>query len=333
VNIPEETLKMKLSNSLPNSEQRNKFFPERFKSVLKNEDYSGSFNRVGTWLRNKSVQNQNAKNERRFVKMKYYFFSHKIRFVYAVIFLALVVAACNMPVTTHETMGHVIAWTIPEGNSGAADQINKLGWINRENLTMNENVDHGRKEMLYTLTLPGTNEEQVNAYKQDLESIKDVTSIKILPLYDNVKRPLYSAALYRFFRINVNATNMTDAELQQEITDKLREAGVVNIENPDIEIKTDENGRRMINMKISCDQIKDPQNNVELRVDDGNSKEVMKIISNKLDAEKINRMTDQEIIDYVKKNNPDVNLKDSDMKIVREGNKIKVQVEKKDIKK
>lgn len=324
---------MKQSNSLPSSEQRNKFFPERFKSVLRNEDYSNSFNRVETWLRNKSEQNQNVINERSLVKMKNYFFSHKIRFAYSVILLALVVAACSMPVTTHETMGHVIAWTIPEGNSSSADQINKLGWINRENLTMNENVDYGRKEMLYTLTLPGTTEEQVNVYKQDLESIKEVTSIKILPLYDNVKRPLYSAALYRFFRINVNATNMSDAELQQEITDKLREAGVVNIENPDIEIKTDENGRRMINMKISCDQMKVPSNNVELRVDDGNNKEVMKIISNKLDADKINKMTDQEIIDYVKKNNPDVNLKDSDMKIIREGNKIKVQVEKEDIKK
>lgn len=327
---------MKQSNSLPSSEQENKSmeeFSERLKSVLRNEDYSSSFNRVGTWLRNKSVQNQSTNNERSLVKLKNYFFSHKIRFAYAVMFLALVAAACNMPVTTHETMGYVIAWTIPEGNSGAADQINKLGWINRENLTMNENVDYGRKEILYTLTLPGKTEEQINAYKQDLESIKDVTSIKILPLYDNVKRPLYSVALYRFFRINVNATNMTDAELQQEITDKLREAGVVNIENPDIEIKTDENGRRMINMKISCDQIKDSHNNVELRVDDGNSKEVMKIMNNKLDADKINRMTDQEIKDYVKKNNPEVNLKDSDMKIIREGNKIKVQVEKENIEK
>lgn len=327
---------MKQSNSLPSSEQENKSmeeFSERLKSVLRNEDYSSSFNRVGTWLRNKSVQTQNTKNERSLVKMKNYFFSHKIRLAYAVIFLALVAAACNMPVTTHETMGYVIAWTIPEGNSGAAGQINKLGWINRENLTMNENTEYGRKEMLYTLTLPGKTEEQVNTYKQDLENIKEVTSIKILPLYDNVKRPLYSAALYRFFRINVNATNMSDAELQQEITDKLREAGVVNIKNPDIEIKTDENGRRMINMKISCDQFKDSQNNVELRVDDGNSKEVMKIMKNKLDAGKINSMTDQEIRDYIKKNNPDANLKDSDMKIIREGNKIKVQVEKEDIKK
>jgi hypothetical protein len=324
---------MKHLNSLPNSGQENKSmeeFPEKYKSVLKDEDYSGSFNRVESWLRNKSVQNKNAKNKRSLVKIKNYFFSHKIRMAYAVIFLALIVAACNMPVATHETVGHVIAWTIPEGNSAAADQINKLEWINKANLTMNENDNNGNKEILYTLTLPGTTEEQVSAYKQDLERINDVTSIKILPLNEDVKRPLYSAALYKFFRININAKNMSDNELQQEITNKLREAGV---NNPVVEIKTGENGKRLVNMKISCDQMINSQNNVELRVDDGNNKEVMKIIHNKLDEDKLNGMTDREIRDYVKKNNPDINLKDSDMKIIREGENIKVKVEKEDIKK
>ena len=64
---------MKQSNSLQNSEQENKSreeFPGRFKSVLKNEDYNSSFNRVETWLRNKSVQKKNTKNERNLVKMK-----------------------------------------------------------------------------------------------------------------------------------------------------------------------------------------------------------------------------------------------------------------------
>jgi len=324
---------MKQSNLLQNSESENNLrekFPERYKSVLKNEDYSSSFNRVESWLRNKSVQTQNTKHERNFVKMKHYFFSHKIRIAYAVIFLALIVGACNMPVTTHESMGNVIAWTIPAGNSGAADQISRLSWINKANLTMNENDNNGNKEILYTLTLPGTSEEQINTYKKDLERINDVTSIKILPINEDVKRPLYSAALYKFFRINVNATNMSDAQVQQEITNKLKEAG---IENPNVEIKTDENGRRMINMKLSDDQLKNSHGNFELNVNDGNNQEVMKMVHNQLDGDKLKSMTDREIRDYVKKNNPDANLNDNDIKITREGDNVKVQVEKEDIKK
>jgi hypothetical protein len=323
---------MKQSNLQQNSESENNLreeFPQRYKSVLKNEDYSGSFYRVETWLRNKSEQTQKTKHERSLVKMKNYFFSHKIRIAYAVIFLAVIVAACNMPVTTHESMGNVIAWTIPAGNSNAADEINKLGWVSKANLTVNENNDNGNNEILYTLTLPGTTEEQVNAYKKDLEAIKDVTSIKILPLNEDVKRPLYSAALYKFFRINVNATNMNDAQVKEEITNKLKEAG---IQNPNVDITSGSNGRRMIKMTLPEGQLKNTHGNFELRVNDGNNQEVMKMVHNQLDGDKLKSMTDQQIRDEVRKNNPDLNLKDSEIKITREDGNVQVKVEREDVK-
>jgi len=324
---------MKQSNLLQNSESSNRKgeeFPERWKSVLKNEDYGGSFNRVGTWLRNKSVQTQNTKSERSLVKMKNYFFSHKIRIAYAVIFLAVLVGACSMPVTTHESMGSVIAWTIPGGNSNASDRINKLPWIKNGSLTVNENDNNGNKEILYTLTLQGSTEEQVNAYKKDLEAIKEVTSVKILPLSEEVKRPLYSAALYKFFRVNVNATNMNDEQVKEEIISKLREAG---IENPNVNITSDANGRRMINMKLSNDQMKNANGNFELRVDDGNNQEVMKMVHNQLDESKLKGKTDQQIKDQVKKDNPDLNLKDSEIKITHENGCVRVNVERENVKK
>jgi hypothetical protein len=323
---------MKQSNSLPNSKLKSneEEIPVLNMTVLKSEDYSGSYSRVETWLRNKSVQIQNTNHERSLVKMKNYFFSHKFRFAYAVIFLALIIAACNMPVTTHETMGHVLAWTVPADNTAASSRIEGLSWIDKSKLTVNENENNGKSETLYTLTLPGTTEEQVNAYRKDLESIAGVTSIKILPLNEDVKRPLYSAALHKFFRVNIDATNMTDTELQQEVTNKLKEAG---IENPEVEIKTDENGKRRFLMKISEDQIKNSPNNLEVRINDANNKEVMKLVHDNLEADKLKKMTDQEIRDYVKKNSPDCNLKDSEIKIIREGDKIKVQAEKEDVKK
>jgi hypothetical protein len=323
---------MKQSNLLQNSESANRAgeeFPGRWKSVLKNEDYSGSFNRVETWLRNKSVQTKNTKNERSLVKMKNYFFSHKFRIAYAVIFLAVIVAACNMPVTTHEPIGNVIAWTIPAGNSGAADQISKLPWINNGSLSMNENDNNGNKEILYTLTLQGSTEEQVNTYKKDLEAIKDITSVKILPLNEDVKRPLYSAALHKFFRINVNATNMSNEQVKEEITNKLKDAG---IENPDVDISTDANGRRMIKMKLPENHEKNSHGNFELRVNDGNNQEVMKMVHNQLDEDKLKGMTDQQIKDQIKKDNPELNLKDNDIIITRENGNVQVKVERENFK-
>ncbi len=315
---------MKQLNSLPNSKQENNNgIPENYRSVLKSEDYSGSFERVETWLRNKNDKNKFAQKERSLVKLKNYFFSHKIRIAYAVILLAVLVAACNMPVVTHETMGHVLAWTIPANNSTAASLVDGLSWVDKSKLNVNENTNNGKTEILYTLTLPGSTEEQIEAYRKDLERIKDVTSIKVLPLSEDVKRPLYSAALNKFFRINIDATNMSDAELEEEVTRKLKEAG---IENPDIEFKTDENGRRLFKMKLSDEDMKNRPDNLELRINDGNNQEVLKTVHNRLEADKLKGKTDQEIRDYVKQQNPDQNLQDNEIKVTHEGDNVKVEV-------
>ena len=133
-------------------------------SALKSEDYTGSFNRVETWLKNKTEEKQTRNKERNLVKMKNYFFSHTIRIAYAVIFLAVIAAACNMPVTQHETVGHVLAWTVPADKTTALTQIEGLSWIDKSKMTVNENNDNGKSETLYTLTLPGSTEEQINAY-------------------------------------------------------------------------------------------------------------------------------------------------------------------------
>jgi hypothetical protein len=315
---------MKQLNSLPNTKQENKTgIPENYRSVLKSEDYSSSFEQVETWLRNKNQENKFAQKERSLVKLKNYFFSHKIRIAYAVIFLAVVVAACNMPVVTHETMGHVLAWTIPANNPTAASLVDGLSWVDKSKLTVNENTDNGKSEILYTLTLPGTTEDQIEVYRKDLERIKDVTSIKILPLNEDVKRPLYSAALNKFFRINIDATNISDAELQQEVTRQLKEAG---IENPNIEFKTDENGMRTFKMKLPDEQMKNSPGNFEVRVHDGNKEDVMKVVHNRLDGAKLKGKTDQEIREHVKQQNPDLNLQDNEIKITHEGDDVKVEV-------
>src|SRR5512134_1512574 len=104
---------MKQLNSLQNSKQENNGgIPENYREVLKNEDYSCSYGQVETWLRNKHQENKFAQKERSLVKLKNYFFSHKIRIAYAVILLAVLVAACNMPVTQSENVGNMITWAV-----------------------------------------------------------------------------------------------------------------------------------------------------------------------------------------------------------------------------
>jgi hypothetical protein len=323
---------MKQSNLLQNSESANRAredFPKRWKSVLKNEDYSSSFNRVETWLRNKSVQSKNTKNERSLVKMKNYFFSHKIRIAYAVIFLTVIVAACSMPVTTHENFGNMITWSVDKNNTEAINKIDDLTWLKTaDQVNKNGNTDNGKEEIVYTVVLQKSTEGQIASYRNDLEKI-GVSSLKIIPFNNNVKRPLYSAALNNFFSININATGMSDEDLQAEVERQLREQGV----EMNIQFKTDASGKRNISIvNLKGNETNTPKS-YEINIDDKNGQEKIKLMQKNADPDLFEGKTDQEIRDYVKEKNPELNLKDSDIKITHENGCVRVDVERKNVKK
>jgi len=323
---------MKQSNSLQNSEQENKSreeFPGRFKSVLKNEDYNSSFNRVETWLRNKSVQKKNTKNERNLVKMKNYFFSHKIRFAYAVIFLALVVAACNMPVTTHENVGNMITWSVDKNNSDAINKIEKLPWLKTaDQVNKNGNTNNGNEGIVYTVIFQKSTEEEIASFRNDLENI-GVSSLKIIPFNNDVKRPLYSAALNDFFSININAAGMSDEELQTEVQRQLKEEGV----EMNIQFKTDASGKRNISIVNLKGNKSNTPKSYEINIDDKNGQEKIKLMQKNANPDLFKGKTDREIKDYVKEKNPELNLKDNDIKITHENGCVRVDVERKNVKK
>jgi len=321
---------MKLSNLLHRSKQKNSEteIPEHYWSALKSKDYSSSFPGAARWLRQRT--NLNLKPERSFSSMKNYILTHKLKLVYAVIALAVIAGACNMPVTQNETVGHVLTWTVPVDNESAGPDIARLSWIDKTKLTVNENTNNGKTETLYTLMLPGSNIEQVEAYRKDIERIKGVSSIKVFPLNESVKRPLYSAALYKFFRVNIDATNMSDAELEQEVARQLREAG---IENPNIQFQTDENGKRLVRINIPEQNIKSDPKDLELRIKDGGNEEVLKRVHKNSFPEELKGKSDREIKDWVKQNNKEFDLKDSDIQIIRENGDVKIKVVKEDVKK
>ena len=119
---------MKQSKSSQNQNQENNPVLDKYMSSLKSEDYSGSFERVRNWLEETDI-NLKSNKERKLISMKSYLLHNKRRLVYAFIFLLLVAAACNMPVTQQENLGNVISWSVDKSNSNTIEQINKLPWM------------------------------------------------------------------------------------------------------------------------------------------------------------------------------------------------------------
>jgi hypothetical protein len=240
-----------------------------------------------------------------------------------VIALVVIVGACNMPVTQTENLGNMLSWSIPAGNTDAISKIDNLNWLKDAQFSKNENTNNGVNEILYTAVLKNASEDQIAGYKKDLETI-GVLGLKVIPMNADVKRPLYSAALNNFFSININATGMSDEELQNEVQRQLKEQGV----DMKIQFKTGTDGKRdIIVEKHNMDNISKNPKTYEINIDDKNGQEKIKLMQKKADPEKFKGKSDREIREMVKKdlNNPE--LKDDNIKITRENGEVQVKVE------
>lgn len=318
------TWKKRRSGSLQDSRSNRQTSMEndntnKYWTALKTEDHTDSFYKTEVWLKNTSASKSKPKNK--IGIMIQYFLTHKIKFA-LVIFTALLLAACNMPVTQNETVGHVLSWTVE--NPEAGDKTIALPWVDKNSLSTNVNEDGNSKITSYNLVLTSATMEQVQSYSKELEAIPGVTMVNIMPLTEEVERPLYSKMLDDVFKIDINAKNMTDEELSAEVERQLKEGG---IEVETINFKRDENNRRLFEIKMSENG---KTGGFQLNINDGNQK--MRIEEHRKEGNvpmeefNIKGKSDNEIRQMIKERFKDQNLKDSDIKIIRNGEQVSVDI-------
>jgi hypothetical protein len=296
---------------------------------LKAENHSGSFEEVENWLYRKAIQMNNEKipiNKRKITGLRNFFFASKIRFAYTVIALLMLIGACNMPVTQTESAGQMITLTIAKADlAGFGEKLNELPWIKNSQVRQNENINNGEEQVLFTIVLPNTTEEQVKEYAKEVESIGNISTIRIMPMDYDVKRPLYSAALDRFFSIKIDATGMSDEELQAEVERKLHEQGVDIL----IRFKTSPEGtREVIQLELHGNENQNSEpKQYEINIDDKDGREKIKLMQKKADPDQFKGKTDSEIRQMIREESGNKDLKDNQIKIIRDGAKIQVKVE------
>lgn len=114
-----------MENKNNTTEQNENISLEHHLNELKQENYSGTFPAVENWLYKTNIQlsNQKQLNERKLHKMKNFFFANKLRLVYTIVALLLVIGACNMPVTQTESAGKMITLVVPKDNTDFAAKM------------------------------------------------------------------------------------------------------------------------------------------------------------------------------------------------------------------
>jgi len=288
---------------------------------IRSESYDDSFDKTTGLL----MQKINLKKERKISPMKKFISENKYKITFA-LFLVFAVAACNYPVSQENTLGYGISFTANSADADAVSQsIKTIYWPGSSNVNVSGKNVNGTSVEEYNVVLQGAEENAVMKCRTELEKIKGINSIKVFPITENISRPVYSALLYSFFKVDVKSSGKTQEEITREIEQQLKDNGFGNYK-----VGFENSGGKS---KLTINLTGDPGQtgkSVEVRVSGDGKEEVVKL---KTVAEGINKnMTDDEIRQKVISDNPEGNLKPEDIKIERDGDKIKVKIEKEEVK-
>lgn len=296
---------------------------------LKSKNYDDTFPAAEAWLRtiNTNLSNHKNKTERKFsyMNIKKYFTANKFKLAYTFLILAFVVAACNYPVTQQESAGDVLKWTVSKDNTEAIKQIENFDWFKNGEYNVNDDNNY----LSYSLVIPKENHENAAAYEKQLETI-GVTTVNLIPLNETVKRPVYSALLNDLFKIDINASNMSDTELSKEIDAQLKNAG---IENATVDFEKNKDGHRMVKLNIPEQEIK-KDGGFDMTIKDGDNVTKMKEVrkTGTGDPDRFNGKTDEEIKKMVKEDMQLPDLKNDQIEIIRKDGKVMIKIKKSDLK-
>lgn len=307
---------MKQSNSSQTSKENNlnKYFDE-----LKKESYDDTFSATEGWL-HKITNLSTKKSERKFSIMKNYFSANKFKLAYTFLILAFIVGACNYPVTQEESVGDVLTWTVAKENTDAISQIENMDWFKKGECNFNE--ENGI--VSYSIVIPKESHANTPDYERQLNAIPGILEINLHPLSETIQRPVYSALLNDLFKIDINATNMSNDELSKEIDTQLKNAG---IENATVNFEKGSDNRRMVKIQIPEGKLI-MDGGFDMTIKDGGNttrlKEVRKTGSG--DPDRFKGKTDVEIRNMIRQDLGNPNIKDDEIEIIREGEKVKVKV-------
>ena len=155
--------------------------------------------------------------------------------------------ACNYPVEVNEPVGTVLRWNVNAADEQAVVAINRLPWLQEDQLLVKESNINGKTTLEYTLTVPVVKKDILQTYRKNLEKIAGVQNLAVLPVTHQTSQPLYAAAMENLLRIEMDATNISDAELKKSIEMKLQQQGLPGV---NINIIHNASGQRMIVTKL-----------------------------------------------------------------------------------
>ncbi|QNF34745.1 hypothetical protein HUW51_19160 [Adhaeribacter swui] len=293
--------------------------------TLQETDYADTFNKTAVWVRQNQPRTVGATVISWPHWLRLFLFGSSVRVAYTVLFFITMVGACNYPVEVNEPVASVLTWQVNAQDKATINAISGLPWLKEEQLLAESRNINGNLVLEYTVTLPALKKDQLQAYQQSLQQLIGIQNLKILPITHKTSQPLYEAALENMLKIEMDVTNISDADLKKAVEAKLKQQGLTNL---DIAIKKDDNGQRLVTTKLP--EVPVGNQNFDLLLKDG--KRHTRIREQKKfnpgsNTPDFKNMTDAQIKEVIIRDHPALPLTPDDIKITRQGQDILIAID------
>lgn len=248
----------------------------------------------------------------------------KWQWVLAVLFPVLVVLACTKTERT-EPVGQTILYSVPVADGAAIQALEPIVG----GLQTVISPDRQKPGYLsYTTFIPAQSSRSADAVINQLKAVKGVTGLSTVPLSTQVRESLLSKLGSKIFSTHVDATDMSDEEMQNSVNRQLKEQGFNHIS---VTVTRNEKGIRTLELHPGKEG---PNISIDVSVDDKGTKMVLqeeKGVTPKTTnvtsepQPDLGSMTDAQVQDYIRRKYGK-DLRDEAIKINRTAEEIAISI-------
>ena len=215
---------------------------------IKNENNKESFTEFENWLRREAVFSETIHTKSKFTFLKYVFSEGRLKFAYLFVILIFAGITSNFSVTRTETVGNIMSWTVDKQKQDVIKKIDNLDWIDKSQLVVDVSNNDGTDVLTYKMIVQNSTKEEIEKYKIELENISDVHSVRIIPISEPVKQPLYAVALEKVFQYDNYKNSVNPDDIRNNVFEQLRIAGMGNF--IDLNIPSNSGAGKFININF-----------------------------------------------------------------------------------
>jgi hypothetical protein len=193
---------------------------------VKSEDFSKSFVEVENFIRKESFFGikKTKSHKSLFIKT---IAENKVKYAVIVASLIILFLSGKVPITQNKAIGKVVSWSMNKNSNDAIAQLDNFSWLDKSNLIVSDTVIDNNEVLNYKMLLPPEiDKSQLALIRDNLKDIGDISGYNIIPIYEPVKRPVYAAALYSLFNIDMSSLPVNHAEIINDVSRQLEIAGI-----------------------------------------------------------------------------------------------------------